>query len=140
MASYITVRAAIKEALVVGVSGIKVYEYIPDTLTHPAAVIAPGDPVVSFDATLSRGADEYTFLVRVLVDNAQSEVADKALDAYLAGSGSQSIKQAIEDDPRLGGVVDFVSVTQARNYGVYEFGGVSSLGVEFVVVASASGI
>ena len=56
-----------------------------------------------------------------------------SLDSYLDGSGSTSVKSAIEGDTTLGGVVSSARVVEASNYGVYTVNSIDYLGVEFSV-------
>ena len=62
-----------------------------------------------------------------------AELSQDSLDEFLAGSGSSSIKQAIEGDSTLGGVVSSARVVEASNYGVYTINSIDYLGVEFNV-------
>ena len=129
-ASYSNIRAKIAEALR-QIDGLHAYDRAPGQVVTPAAVVLPGDPAVSYDSTMARGSDDMLFIVRVLVGAAVDQASQDTLDAYLAGTGDSSIKAVI--DGNLDGTVHFARVAEARNYGEYEHGGVSLLGVEFVV-------
>lgn len=134
-ASYSTVRDALKTALDT-IDGLTVYATANSTVNPPAAVVLPGDPVISFDSTMARGADDMLFVVRLLVGQQTDYAAQDKIDAYLAGTGPSSVKAAV--DGNLGGVVDFARVSQARNYGEFEHpDGHVYLGVEFVIEVTA---
>lgn len=138
MASYSAIRDGLKTALET-IEGLRVDDTAPGQINPPAAVILPGDPVVSWDSTFDRGSDDFQFIARVLVSLADLRTAQDALDAFLAGSGDSSVKQAVEGDDTLGGVAYSTAVSSARNYGEYSYAGVTYLGVEFVVDISADG-
>lgn len=130
MASIPAIRDAIKTRLAT-ISGLRPYDTVPGSLLPPAAIVMPGDPVVVFDSALGRGGDELNFVVLVVVQYAVERVAQDNLDAYLATSGSSSIKTAV--DGTLGGVVSDACVTSARSYGVHKVNEIEYLGVEFTV-------
>lgn len=111
---------------------LRVQEEVLDTVPIPCAIIGPPTSV-SYDEVMARGADTYTFSVRVLVARASERAAQKALFGYAQGTGSRSIKTAIESDPTLGNSADTVRVTAASNFAVYSYGDVEYLGVEFTV-------
>lgn len=77
------------------ISGLRVFDFPPDSLQPPAAVVAWPN-VLTYDSTMARGADEATFEVHVLVGKAVDRSAQQQLSLYLDGSGSKSIKTAIE--------------------------------------------
>lgn len=111
---------------------LRVQEEVLDTVPIPCAII--GLPTaVEFDEVMARGADLYTFTVRVLVARASERAAQRALFDYTSGTGTKSIKTAIESDSTLGGAADTVQVTSAGNLGVYGYGDVDYLGAEFTV-------
>ena len=55
------------------------------------------------------------------------------LDSFLASTGSNSVKVAVESDITLGGVAQSVRVVEADNYGVYTINNIDYLGVEFTI-------
>jgi hypothetical protein len=133
MASLSAVRDGIKAQLA-AITGLRVYDTIPDQISPPAAVVAPASGTfLEFDSTMARGSDDLHFVVALLVARGSDRAAQDTLDGYLAGSGAASVKAAIESGGTLGGAVQWVSVPAARNYGSLDIGGVSYLGCEFVV-------
>ncbi len=88
---------------------------------------------VDYDSTMSRGSDSYEIPLYLYVSRVDAELSQDSLDEFLAGSGSSSIKQAIEGDSTLGGVVSSARVVEASNYGVYTINSIDYLGVEFSV-------
>ena len=136
MASILAVRDGLKARLAT-IAGMHPYDIVPDDITTPAAVVMPGDPLIVFDSTFGRATDELNFVILLLVQFANERTAQDALDAYLAGSGSSSVKAAVEGDQTLGGSAGYCTVTSAINYGGREYAGVNYLGVEFTVVVGS---
>lgn len=142
MASMVALRDGLKVRLQT-ISGLRVFDWHTGEVSTPAAVILPGNPnqsgtnAITFDATMGRGSDDYVFTVVLLVSNAHDRTAADNLDAYLAGSGSSSVKAAIEGDGTLGGAAHFARVQSVREYGVITYGNVPYLGAQFVVEVTA---
>ena len=125
------IRAGLKTRLAT-ISGLRTYDTIPDSFTAPAAIV--GMPtLISYDATFNRSHDKLTFPIRVLVTKATDRAAQERLEPYLDGTGSTSIKTAIEGDPTLGGAAALVRVLNAQGLGVYDVAGIPYLGAEFTV-------
>lgn len=129
-ASYSAVKAALKTTLE-SIDGLHVYDTPPGQIIVPAALVLPGEPLITYDETMARGSDSMQIIVRLLVSQQVVDIAQDNLDPYLAPEGDLSIKATV--DGNLGGAVDYARVAQARNYGEYEYAGVTLLGVEFVV-------
>ena len=99
------------------ITGLRVYDLIPDPVTPPCAVVGQLD--LTFDIDNARGLDQANVDIYVIVQRFSERAGQDKLDAYLAGSGSSSIKTAIEGDRTLGGVVNTLRVTSAES-GQYE--------------------
>lgn len=82
--------------------------------TPPAAHVFPAE--TEFDKTMGRGLDYQVLTVQVLVGTVSSEAAQDQLDAYLSGSGTQSVKTAVETDKTLAGACSNLRVTGASGY------------------------
>jgi hypothetical protein len=118
------------------ISGLRVYEYIPGTPNFPCAVIRLNR--VGYDSTLSRGSDEIDFVITMAVGRADDRIAQTSIETYLAGTGSLSVKTAIENDPTLGGAALNTRVQEARNIATEDRGdGLSFLTVDFAVTVIA---
>lgn len=102
------------------ITGLRVYDLIPDNVTPPAAVVGQLD--FTFDINNARGLDQANCDVLVIVQRLSERVAQDKLDAFLAGSGAGSIKAAIEGDKTLGGAVNTLRVISAEG-GTYESAG-----------------
>ena len=100
-------------ARLVGVTGLRVYDYASDSANPPAAIVSLPS-TIEYDAVMGRGADRIVIPVTVLVGKVSERTARDRLGAYIAGTGASSIKAAIEgSDPTLGGVAQTVRVTNA---------------------------
>lgn len=114
------------------IAGLRAHDTIPDQINVPCAIVGAPE-TIQYDHTMGRGTDRYTIPVRVYAGRASERAGQDKIDGYLAGSGANSIKAAIEADRTLGGVAHSTRVTEARGYGTYPIAGVEYLGVEFVV-------
>lgn len=65
---------------------------------------------IDYDRTFQRGLDSLTFTVRALVGAASDIGAQKRLMRFIAPTGSESVKAAVESDVTLGGVADDLRV------------------------------
>lgn len=134
--------AAIREGIAAncdGVADIQVSPYMLASPTPPAAHVIPGDG--EFDLAMGRGTDRLNMLVQVFVAVGTDKGAQILLDKFLAGSGADSFKQAIESDPTLAGACHDLRVTGFQGYRAFNFEGKGPmLGVELRVEVYASGI
>ena len=110
------------------ITGLRVYDLIPEPVTPPCAVVGQLD--LTFDIDNARGLDQANVDVYVIVQRFSERAGQDKLDAYLAGSGASSIKTAIEGDRTLGGVVNTLRVTSAES-GQYESQGVQFLSYRY---------
>jgi len=98
----------------VGVTGLRVYDFAADAINPPAAVVALPE-MVEYDVVAGRGADRAVIPVTVLVGKVSDRAARDQLAQYVSGTGAQSVKTAIEGGTGdLGGVAHTVRVTEAR--------------------------
>jgi hypothetical protein len=70
---------------------------------------------MNFDSTFNRGFDSATCTVLLIVGRMSEQAAQAKLDGYLAGTGSTSVKAAIEADATLSGAVQTVRVASATS-------------------------
>ena len=130
MATFSSIRDGLKTRLAT-ISGVTVYDTVPDFLDPPAIIIAPFN-TLNFDTTMARGADTYEIPVILYIQRVDAASAQDSLDAFLASSGGSSVKAAIEGDLTLGGAAMSARVVSATYYGEYEVSqGTSYLGVTF---------
>jgi hypothetical protein len=114
------------------VAGLRTSATVPDSINPPIAVVMPS--TITYDTAFARsGGDEYEFLVMVIVGRVDERSAQNNLDGYCSGTGSTSIKAAIERDKTLGGKAFSLRVTSLRNYTQLTVGDITYLSAEFVV-------
>jgi hypothetical protein len=98
---------------------MRVYDLIPDIVTPPCAVVGQLD--FTFDIDNMRGLDQASVDVYVIVQRISERSGQDKLDNFLAGSGTGSIKTALESDRTLGGLVNTLRVISAES-GTYTSG------------------
>lgn len=128
------VRNGIKTRLAT-ISGLETFARTPGAgVTPPLAVVYPmPERFLHYDAAMDGLAANATFLIKLAVAGVESDEAETALDAYLAHSGSSSIRAAVAADRRLGNIVGFAEVTDVVGYGVTVIGGVPYFGADLLV-------
>jgi hypothetical protein len=134
--SIASVRTGLKTRLAT-ITGLNAYAVVPMTPNLPAGLVMPRS--IDFDVSMARGSDLAVFDVLILVTESITELAQNQLDPYLAGSGSQSVKAAIEGDPTLGGAADWSRVTGVSAYGDIQYSGKLYLGARFTVEVDVDG-
>lgn len=75
-----------------GIDGLRVFKYIPDSVSPPAAVVDIEEIV--YDNTKARGTDRVTIVVTVLVGKATDRAAHTQVHAYM--EGTSAIKTALD--------------------------------------------
>jgi hypothetical protein len=133
--------AAIRAGLAANLTTIPDLQVLPQLLSNPTppCVIVFAGPT-EFDKAMGRGLDTIVFIVRVLVPSAVDIEAVVNLDPYMAGSGTRSIKAAIETDLTLGGSCFGLQVTGHGGEQVFlREGQPAALGSEFRVEIKAHG-
>jgi hypothetical protein len=93
------------------ITGLRCFDIIPDSVPLPAAVVGQLD--LTFDTSMARGLDTAEIEILLIVGRMSERAGQNKLDGYLAGSGSSSIKAAIEADKTLGGACSTLRVTTA---------------------------
>lgn len=121
------IRDALKNNLQT-ITNLRVYDTIPDIVTPPCAVVGQLD--FTFDVDNMRGLDQASVDVYVIVQRISERTGQDKLDNFLAGSGSGSIKTALESDRTLGGLVDTLRVISAES-GTYNSGDQSFLSYRY---------
>ena len=121
------VREAIKTNLQ-NITNLRIYDTIPDVVTPPCAVVGQLD--FTFDIDNMRGLDQASVDVYVIVQRISERTGQDKLDLLLAGTGTGSIKTALESDRSLGGLVDTLRVISADS-GTYVSGEQSFLSYRY---------
>ena len=110
------------------ISGIRIYDQIPDVVVPPCAVVGQLD--FTFDVNNMRGLDQASVDIFVIVQRFSERAGQDKLDNLLAGTGNGSIKTALESDRSLGGLVDTLRVISAES-GTYNSGDQSFLSYRY---------
>lgn len=137
MATFSEVRQALADRIAT-ISGLTVCATIPDSIMPPTAIIGPPDkiPFLHYSDTFDGGVT-YLLAIRVYVSRADAPLAQLALDPYVAPTGAQSLDATIDDDPSLGGVVEYSNLVQVQGYGQYIIGDIAYIGAEWLVKVMA---
>ena len=122
-----TVRDGLKTNLQT-ITGLRVYDLIPEIPTPPCAVVGQLD--FTFDIDNARGLDQAEVDVYVIVQRFSERAGQDKLDTFLRGTGATSIKTALEVDRTLGGAVNTLRVTAAQS-GTYESQGNSFISYRY---------
>lgn len=117
------------------VNGLRTSAIIPEDPKPPVAVVTFDR--VDYDTAFGRGLDTYIFRVVLVVGRVDTRGAQQALDGFLSGSGSTSLKQAIESDRSLGGKANDLRVTAGENIREVVINEGTYLASDFVVTVYA---
>lgn len=110
------------------ITGLRVFDFPPKAAQPPFAFCDLPESM-TYDYTMARGKDSATVQVFVGVASANDRNARDQIAAYLAGSGSSSIKAAVDSSGRR-------RVTSAT-VGPIEVAGVTYVGAVFSVEVTA---
>lgn len=111
---------------------LNAFSEVQGQVQAPALVIDLDD--VDWDLTFQRGADAFTFLVSVLLQSADSTNGQRILRAALSTGGiGTRIKDVMETDKTLGGLVSYADMVGTRKVGVIQYGGVEYVGAELII-------
>lgn len=117
MSTLTQIRRALATTISDGVaSEVFDYAHVADVQQLPAVVIIPEE--ADFSGAFQRGLDEWKIDVYVLVPRTETVNAQEELDEYITGSGPESIRQVIYNNPTLG-----LADTDAYVLGVKGYGG-----------------
>ncbi|QES45265.1 hypothetical protein DEJ49_33545 [Streptomyces venezuelae] len=123
MASLAEIRAALKTTLKAAIPDLSVYTEVPSVNQVPAAVPMPAPRpdgmTCDFDGAFGGGLDTWTLDLFILVGYGDPALAQKALDQFVTGTGSKSIRRIIFETPDLG----LADGTDAHAEGIREYGG-----------------
>ena len=105
------VRAGIGTALDT-IAGLRCFDYVPDSLAPPAAVVEPLE--IDYDESMNSGTQFYRAFILVIVGRMSDRSSQDRLDAYLTDTGATSVKAALEADRTLGGACATLQVASSR--------------------------
>lgn len=111
------------------IPGLRVAPYTADDINAPAAIVELPD-TYTFDRTYGRGSDSMTLNVTVAVAKVDSRNAHTQLAKYADGSGTHSVKVALQAGPNT--AYDDLTV-KSIEFGQVRFAGVAYLAAVFTV-------
>jgi hypothetical protein len=104
------------------------------SVSPPAILLDLDDQ--DWDLDMGHGADSFQITALVLVTAADEEGAQRALRSFLSrktGSGFMRIKERLESDQTLGGLVSYAIMATVRNSGLVTYQGIEYLGAELII-------
>ena len=113
------------------ISGLRTAAEVPDNPSPPIAIVQLQR--VAYDGAFKGGMTTYDMLVSVVVGRVAEREAGRRLDAYTSTSGASSIKEAIESDRTLNGLVFDLRVVEMNNIGAVLLGEATYLAADFAV-------
>lgn len=116
------------------ISGLRVYEEIPDNPNFPCAIVALNS--IEYDRNFG-GMCLYNFQIQVIVGRAAERHAQRALDLYSAPEGSSSVKSAVESNRTMSGVVQDTYLISMPSVGSIIINEVTYLAADFLVAVYA---
>jgi len=129
-----TVRTALREALST-IDGLSVSLFRVSQLAPPHAVITIAE--TEYDQTMGRGSDLVNVQVIVYVSRADDAVGLEQLDAFVTGTGTRSIKAAVE--AASGSGVSFFRVRRSQ-VGTASHGDQEFIAATFDVEVNVTGL
>lgn len=112
-------------------TGLRAFDYLPAAPPTPCAVV--GVDLIRFHDTAQLGNPTHRMVVTVLVRQTSDRAAQQTLYAHMAPSGQLSIREAIEADTTLNGVVDTLVVEEVRNMRQVSIGDGGFLAIDYAV-------
>lgn len=114
-----SVLGDIRGALITALSTLDINHdegYPGSSITPPWFEVSIPDGGYIYDATMGRGTDTLTLILRGIVQVGDTVEAQQNMDSWLDPTGSTSVKALIEADRTLGGLVDDLRVTSVRGH------------------------
>ena len=121
--------------LMLSIPNLRVYDYQPDQVNPPFAF--PTLEEVQYHGAMGAGLVTHQFTVQVVMSRASERTAQDSLDQYTSYSGTKSVRAALEADRTLGGIIQDLIVTSARNILGFDANDTSYLSIDFQVTVYA---
>jgi hypothetical protein len=106
---------------------LSTYSEPPDNVSTPALAIELDE--VTYDVTMGRGADVLRFLAYLVVDASDSPEGQRLVRRILSSGGlAHSLKDKLEEDVTLGGLVSYAHMAGTRTIGTITYNSVDYQG------------
>jgi hypothetical protein len=133
MADLADIRQAIADALS-AIPDVQVSPYNPASPVFPVLFVLGHGEIDYGNLGFGRLDTQWNLIVRGYVSTNLDITSQQRLDRWLASEGDHSVKAAIEDDPTLGGVVEWALVRRSIGSNLFKLSNtVSALGTDFTV-------
>jgi hypothetical protein len=133
-----SIRVALADALSV-LPGVQTSPYSLSNPFFPSLCVLGHDEIDYGNLAFGRQDTEWNLIVRGYVSLNFDQVGQERLDRWLADSGPDSVKATLEDDPTLGGLVEWLLVIRSSGTNIYQLPNqVSALGTDFTVQVQTS--
>ena len=93
------------------ISGLRCFDYVPDSLSPPAAIVEPLE--IEYGTAMANGLNHCMGYVLIVVGRMSDRSSQDRIDAYVNTSGASSVVTAIEADTTLGGACSTLQVLRA---------------------------
>lgn len=113
------------------ISGLRVIDRPTDSFNPPVVIIEPDR--IEYHGAFANGLVTYTFTVTLLVSRVVDRLVLDRIDPYVATDGASSIRQVVEANQTLGGVVQAVKVGATTNISTYQQADASYFGAQMEV-------
>jgi hypothetical protein len=133
MATLSAIRAGLATNLRT-ISGLRVYEEIPDNPQPPSAVVVLNN--IEYNQDFG-GSAKYNFAVQVIVGRAAERAAQRYLDLYSDPTGASSVKAGVESNRTMSGVVLDTYLESMPNIGTVTINDQLYLAADFLVAVYA---
>lgn len=141
MATLKAIRTAVKTTLEANLTGVTVHRTVPGSAAGDVIVCRPADDLTAdFHVAMGRGTDTWQLDLLVLVPSSSLEVGQDALDDYITGAGTKSVRQVVFTNKTLGLIDVDAHVAAVSGYGAdYQLGQTQYLGATLRLVVHTKG-
>jgi hypothetical protein len=109
------------------------YSEVPGVVNVPAIAIELDD--INWDVSMGRGADSMSFLAYMIVSEVDSVDAQRLIRQALSTAGLyERLKDTLEANQTLGGLVSYAVATGTRSIGRINYGGLDYQGATLEIV------
>lgn len=119
------------------ISGLNGLSFAPDDAAEP--VFWVGSAEIEYDKAMGSGQDQAILDCWIAITKANDEAAHTAVNEYLAGSGSKSLRVALRNDRTLGNSASDIRLMSARGPIPVQLGGNTLLGAQLTVWVTGRG-